>query len=154
MRSAELIRHGRFDEIDRESLADEIEGMGKSKRCELFRLLGQAFASIIKYEYLSDTDPDTISRWRKDAEVFHENGMNVLKKNPGLKGNIPEILDESWNMARSEVYRSFPQFVKKCDLDKIGIPQHCPWTIEQVLSGEILPEGPDDQSNPFAKLRP
>ena len=35
MRSAELVRQGRFDEVDRESLAEELEDMEKSERREL-----------------------------------------------------------------------------------------------------------------------
>jgi uncharacterized protein DUF29 len=35
MRNAELLRQGRFSEIDAEHIAEELEDMGASAKCEL-----------------------------------------------------------------------------------------------------------------------
>jgi hypothetical protein len=142
--TADLLRHGRLEEIDIHNLAEEIDDLGDEKRNKLVGLLGQSFAHLIKREYLSSTYPDNVARWRKDTEIFFKEGMRVLRKNPGLKGEFSEILEESWEMARGEVYRAFDEFTREKDLDKYGIPEHCPWSEDQILSGTFVPEPPPE----------
>jgi len=132
MRSAELVRQGRFDEIDRDSLAEEIEDMGKSERRELIGFLAQSFANRIKYDYLSGTYPGNSTRWRKEAEGFFKQALEVLEENPSLK--MDEIIEDAWEKARDEVFRSFDELNRTSDLDTAGIPSTCPWTPEEVLS--------------------
>ncbi len=145
MRSAELVRQGRFDEIDRESLAEEIEDMGKSERRELIGLLAQSFANRIKYDYLSGTYPGNSTRWRKEAEGFFKQALEVLDENPSLKSVLSKILEKSWNFGRDKVYRSFDEFERENDLDRMGISAHCPWKVEEVLSGSFLQPTPEEE---------
>ena len=126
MRSAELVRQGRFDEVDRESLAEELEDMGKSERRELIGLLGQSFAHAIKHQYLLDRSPGDERKWRVDAQVFWRDAMNVLGDDPGFKGTMDRIVEEAWDKAKREVFRSFEEFDVESDLDAAGIPEKCP----------------------------
>jgi hypothetical protein len=147
MRSAELVRQGRFDEIDRDSLAEELEDMGKSEKRALIGLLGQSFSHIIKHQYLLNRSPSDERKWRVDAQVFWDDAMSVLRENPGLKGTMDRIVEDAWEKARNEVFRSFQEFEHKSDLDMAGIPGKCPISQESILSGDFLPSRPSDDEH-------
>ncbi len=147
MRSAELVRQGLFDEVDRESLAEELEDMGKSERRELIGLLGQFFTHAIKHQYLLDRSPGDERKWRVDAQVFWRDAMSVLGDNPGLKGTMDRIIEEAWDKAKGEVFRSFEEFDVESDLAAAGIPEKCPLPHEAILSGDFLPV-PPERENP------
>ena len=137
MRSAELVRQGRFEEI---------EDMGKSERREFIGLLGQCFAHFIKHRYLLDRCPGDERKWRVECQVFWADAMRVLKPNPGLKGAMDLIVEEAWEKARGKVFRSFEEFDRESDLDATGIPRMCPLSHESILSGDFLPLIPENRN--------
>ncbi len=146
LKTADLVRQGRFAEIDPEVLGEEIEDMGKSEKREFTNLLSQSFSHLIKVAYLLEKYPDNKNRWRKDAEIFLEDAMDTLRENPGLKGELPKIVEDSWKRARGLVFQAFDDFTKRGDLDRAGIPAACPWAPEAVLAGNILPQDPEGGS--------
>ena len=144
-KTAKLLNEGRLSEIDIDHLAEEVADLGEEKRNRLVGSLSQSFAHLIKYAYLADRYPDDTPRWRKDALFFLKEALRTIRKNPGLKGELPEILEESWETARGEVFRKFDDFSREQDLDRMGIPAHCPWSPDQVLSGSLLPPEPSGE---------
>jgi hypothetical protein len=142
--TARLLREGRLSEVDTEHLAEEVEDLGKSERRNFVGYLSQSFAHLIKYGYLATRYPDNARRWTRDAAFFLKEAMGVLEENPGLKGELQSLLKKSWETARGEIFRKFvDDFPREQDIDRIGIPARCPWSPEQVLSGEILPPEPE-----------
>jgi hypothetical protein len=51
MRNAELLRQGRFSEIDAEHIAEEVEDMGASAKRELLNHLGVLLARLLKWQW-------------------------------------------------------------------------------------------------------
>jgi hypothetical protein len=51
MRNAELLRQGRFSEIDAEHIAEEVKDMGASAKRELLNHLGVLLARLLKWQY-------------------------------------------------------------------------------------------------------
>lgn len=49
--NAELIRHGKFSEIDIEHVAEEIESMGRSDKRELMSRLSVLIVHLLKWKY-------------------------------------------------------------------------------------------------------
>ena len=132
-----LLREGRLSEVDLDHLVEEVEDLGKSLKRELVGLLAQSFSHFIKYRYLLDRSPGDERKWRVDAQVFWGDAMSVLRHNPGLKGTMDRIVEEAWEKARGEVFRSFEEFDVESDLDAVGIPGKYPPVSRGDLVGRF-----------------
>ena len=139
-KTVRLLREGRLSEVDLEHLVEEVEDLGKSLKRELVGFLAQSFSHLIKYRYLLDRSPGDERKWRVDAQVFWRDAMRVLRDNPGLNRAMDQIIDEAWEKARSDVFRSFEEFNNESDLDTAGIPGKCSFPLGSVLSGDFLPQ--------------
>ena len=137
---ARLLREGRLSEIDLEHLAEEVEDLGKSLRREFIGFMAQSFFHFIKHQYLQDRSPGDEKRWRKEAQIFWDEAMSILRDNPGLNRAMDQIIDEAWEKARSDVFRSFEEFNNESDLNVLGILGTCPFPLDSVLSGNFLPK--------------
>ena len=135
-----LLREGRLSEVDLDHLVEEVEALGKSLKRELVGLLAQSFSHVIKHQYLLDHSPGDKKGWRKEAQIFWDEAMSILRDNPGFNRMMDQIIDEAWNKARSDVFRSFEEFNNESDLDVLGIPGTCPFPPDSVLSGDFLPQ--------------
>jgi Domain of unknown function DUF29 len=102
MAQADLLRKGRFAEIDLENIVEEIECVGKRERSEYQSHLIRVIAHMIKWEV--QPDRRGMSWWlsimngRDEAERF-------LEKNPSLKAHLDDIHREATRYARRQVYR-------------------------------------------------
>jgi hypothetical protein len=66
--TAQAIREGSFDAVDWESVAEELEGMGRSEQRELESRLGVLLAHLLKWRYRPETDPAANRSWALTIE--------------------------------------------------------------------------------------
>ncbi|TRW90314.1 DUF29 domain-containing protein [Candidatus Methylobacter oryzae] len=128
---AAFIRAGRFDMLDVEHIADEIEDVGKSEQNEFEKRMASLLANLIKWEYQPSHRGRSWERTIKDQRTMIE---RRLTKTPSLKPELmnPDFWAESWadaaRMAENET----------------GIlnvfPASCPWSSEQVMNPDFWPE--------------
>ena len=127
---AAFIRAGRFDLLDLENIAEEIEDVGKSEQRELSSRMAILLAHLLKWQFQTGRRGAswrlTIKEQRK--EIFYD-----LKKTPSLKSlmNDTEWLEMVWGKARGVA-------ANETGLD--SFPESCPWTNEQILSQEFFPD--------------
>jgi hypothetical protein len=57
-----------------------------------------------------------------------------LRRNPGLRPELPEMLAWAYPRARRDAARETP-------LPLTTFPEPCPWTLEQLLDEDSFPEG-------------
>jgi hypothetical protein len=128
--SARLIREGRFGELDLEHLAEEIESMGASERRELINRLGLLLAHLLKWHhqplYRGKSWELTIKEQRRRLK-------RLLTDNPSLKPYAETVLSDAFGDA-------VLMAAKETGLDESSFPQSCPYSLEQALSSEFLPE--------------
>lgn len=130
MRNAELLRQGRFDQIDVAHIAEEIESVGKSERRELENRLIVLLAHLLKWR----AQPERRGRsWRATIKEQRRRVAGVLKTNPGLQPLLDEILDEAYQSARLVASR-------ETDLDEATFPEVCPYAFEDILGDEFWPD--------------
>jgi len=130
MRNAELLRQGRFDQIDVEHIAEEIESVGKSERRELENRLIVLLTHLLKWR----SQPGRRGRsWRATIKEQRRRVAGVLRTNPGLRPLLDEILDEAYQSARLVASR-------ETDLDEATFPEVCPYAFEDVLADEFWPD--------------
>jgi hypothetical protein len=127
---ARLLRAGDLADIDVENLADEIESAGRSDRQEIRNSLTVLLANLLTWNFQprqrGASWTDTIAEERLQID-------SVLADSPSLQPFFTEILAESYGCARSEVAR-------ETRMEVSTFPPECPYTLEQILSEDFLPE--------------
>ncbi len=129
-RQAALLRAGRFNELDIEHIADEIEDVGKSEQRELANRMAVLLAHLLKWTYQSERRGNS---WRRTIRDQRNGIARRLRRTPSLSASLrdPEWWADAWadgvqaaaNETGLEVF-----------------PDDCPWTTEQVLDPDWLPE--------------
>jgi hypothetical protein len=137
-RNRELLRAGRFDELDIEHLLEELSDMGKSERDELESRLLILLAHLLKWEYRSRSPAD---RWRefdgrswRATIVEQRKRLAVrLRKSPGLKSALAESIAISYPDARDLAS-------KETGLPLGIFPAACPYSQEPIVDDDYYPD--------------
>ena len=125
---ASLLRAGRFGEIDREHLIEEIESMGRSERAELENRLAVLLARLLKWRH----QPVLRSRgWQLTITEQRRQIARLLRRNPSLQYRVAESLEEAYGDALILAE-------KETGLD--SFPTVCPFDWEQLQDMEFLPQ--------------
>ncbi|MBU0499954.1 MAG: DUF29 domain-containing protein [Gammaproteobacteria bacterium] len=127
---AALLRERRFDQIDLEHIIEEIEDMGKSEKRALESFFETLLMLLLKWQYQPAYQgwswKYTIIEQRKRIERH-------LKENPGLKSQLPEILESAYEYAVTGA-------IRETGLAPETFPPTCPWTYEQCMDKDFWPE--------------
>lgn len=127
---ASLVRLGRFDLLDLEHIADEIEDVGKSEQRELVNRMVVLMAHLLKWQ----CQPERRSTsWTLTIKEQRKAILRRLKKTPSLNSELgePEWLDDVW----SDV---LTMTTKETGIGEL--PDSCPWSITNALSVNWLPD--------------
>ena len=127
--TARLLREGRFQEIDVEHVAEEIEDMGKRDHDELLSRLTLIIQHLLKWTY----QPEKRSKsWRSTIAVQRRDVARLFRRSPSVRRNV--------TAAVAEVYRdSVEDAALETDLPEKSFPRECPFTPEQILDRDFLP---------------
>ncbi|MBW4514637.1 MAG: DUF29 domain-containing protein [Timaviella obliquedivisa GSE-PSE-MK23-08B] len=130
---ATALREGRFDQLDIENLAEEIESVGRSEKRELASRLRVLLIHLLKWQFQSERRShswqSTITEQRIQLEL-------VLEDSPSLKGLVPDLLEGAYQQAR----------VKAADETQLAIatfPEQCPYALVDVLRSDFWIDAPD-----------
>ncbi len=125
---ARLLRAGDHAALDLENLAEEIEGLSASRRKELRSRLAVLLQHLLKWKF----QPEQQSRsWSTTIRVQRREIDDLLEENSSLRRTLQDILPKAYVRGREAA------------LDETGlyrIVETCPWTIEQVLATDFLPD--------------
>ncbi len=136
---AGLLRAGRFDLLDIEHVAGEIEDVGKTEQRELANRMVLLLAHLLKWQYQPDRRG---ASWEKTIKAQRKEIAYSLDESPSLKPKLVEVrwIEVVWA-------RAVAQAVNETDLD--CFPETCPWSIaEEVLSEAWFPTAPSKSSRP------
>ncbi|WP_295405410.1 DUF29 domain-containing protein [uncultured Thiocystis sp.] len=127
---ASLLRAGRFDLLDIEHLAEEIEDVGKSEQRELASRMAVLLAHLLKWRF----QPERRGRsWQTIIRV-QRNALSVhLESVPSLKATLNDAAwwTKVWADAVSKA-------IEETGLDLF--PEQCPWAIQEILDPDWKPE--------------
>lgn len=136
-RHAELLRAGRYAELDLDHLLEELSDMSKSERRELESRLLILLAHLLKWEYQY---PMLSGRWREfDGRSWRVTIIEqrtrlakLLKQAPGLQTLLAEAINT--------VYADVVQLASdETGLPPDTFPSHCPYTAEHLLDKAYYP---------------
>ncbi|HLC17159.1 MAG TPA: DUF29 domain-containing protein [Thermodesulfovibrionia bacterium] len=124
-----LVRNKKFDLIDIEHIAEEIEDVGKSEQRELAGRMAVLMAHLLKWQLQPERQgaswKRTIKEQRKALE-FHIKQVSSLKSKLSDSQWLGAVLADAVTIA-----------IKDTGIE--NFPETCPWTIENVLSHNWLP---------------
>lgn len=128
---AGLLRAGRFDLLDIEHIAGEIEDVGKSEQRELASRLVLLLAHLLKWQFQTERRG---ASWQKNIKAQRKSIAYALEDSLSLKPKLQEArwLSQVWAQAVS-------QAVNETGLD--CFPEECPWQVmDEVLNEQWWPE--------------
>jgi hypothetical protein len=127
---ARLLRAGEFSQMDVENVAEELESMGRSDKRELRSRLVLLIMHLLKWQYQpgfrSRSCTSTIGEQRDQVK-------EVLDDSPSLRPTVATDLSRTYKLARIKA-------VGETGLTEKTFPETCPYTPEQILSEDFLPE--------------
>jgi hypothetical protein len=129
---AQLLREGRFSELDIEHLADEIEDVGKTEKRELSNRCGVLIAHLLKWIVQADKRTNS---WRATIRDQRERIDLLVKEAPSLKSVMrdPDWRRGAWLDAREQARR-------ETKLRETQIPKEPPFTLEQAIDPDFWPD--------------
>jgi hypothetical protein len=121
---ARLVRAGRWDAVDHDNVAEEIESLGR----EQFNKLESALRVLMLHMLKWDHQPAARSRsWVLSIRAQRLEVEDVLSDNPGLKPRIAEAIARGYRKARIEA-------AKDTGLDEGAFPETCPYSFDDIAS--------------------
>ncbi len=131
LRNARLLRAGRFDELDVDHIAEELESMGASERRELLNRMQLLLVHLLKHQYQPERRGKS---WQLTINHQRTAIERLLEQSPSLA----RLLDAA-NIGK--VYRkAVRDAVIETDLDAHVFPSDCPYSLSQLLDDDWLPE--------------
>lgn len=127
--NAELIRERRFDQIDADHVAEELEAMAKSERRELMNRLALLLAHLLQWQY---QPPRRTRSWRNTIATQRMDIADLLADSPSLRPLMEERLQAAYEKARLKAE-------DETGIDRHSFPEQCPYGIGQVLDSDFLP---------------
>lgn len=126
---AALVRAHRFDRLDLENVAEELESLGRGDKYQIDSRMEVLLAHLLKWEFQPG---ERTNSWR--AILFEQRYRinRLIKESPSLRGRPGEILAGSYTIGRYEA-------IKETKLPEMAFPETCPYTIEQILDPDFLP---------------
>jgi hypothetical protein len=126
---AELLRAGRYGELDADHLIAELESMGARERRELTNRLKVLLAHLLRWQH----QPHLRSRSR--AATIKEQRLSIqdlLDDNPSLRPLLGEQIPKAYRSARLLA-------VRETNLEEETFPENCHHTPVEVLDDDFYP---------------
>jgi len=129
---AALLRAGSLDGLDRENVAEEIECLGRSEKREIESRLNVAIVHLLKWRFQPEKRK---SGWKASILEARRQLSRTLRESPSLKSYPSNVVDEEYESARLKT-------ADETGLPEDAFPTACPFTIEQILDTDFLPNAP------------
>ena len=128
--TAQLIREGRFSEIDAANLIEEIEYIGKSEKRALESNLVVLLLHLLKYKYQPSKRSGS---WKSSIREHRRRIEKAFRDSLSLKKYCEEVFTECYEDGRQQAADETGLSVNK-------FPIESPFTMIQTLDSDYLPE--------------
>ncbi|WP_013323045.1 DUF29 domain-containing protein [Gloeothece verrucosa] len=131
-KTAYLLNHKQFEELDIKNLVEEIESMGRSEKQELESRLTTIIEHLLKLIYWTEELEYNSRGWRGTVIEQRRQLKRLLKKSPSLQSYLNEMFLECYQDAREDT-------LQKYELPQEMFPTVPAFTVEDILNSEYLP---------------
>jgi len=129
---ARLLRAGRFDALDIEHIADEIEDVGKSEQRELESRMAVLLSHLLKWQHQPERRG---SSWERTIKEQRKAIARRIAKTPSLKADLQDA--DWWEGVWGD---ALIKAAGETGIEFDRLPSACPWSEEQVFSAEFFPD--------------
>jgi hypothetical protein len=129
-RNSELLRAGRFSEVDVDNLAEELESMGRSEKRALVARMAVLIAHLLKWRFQPALRSNSLKYTIKEQR---RRVGKILEDSPSLKHQMEALFPEAYADA-------ILLAAKDTGLTKEDFPSHCPYTFDLVMEDNYWPE--------------
>ena len=130
VQQADALHRRVANEIDWENVAEEIEILARSDRREIHNRLAAVCTHLLKWTYQRGLRSRS---WRRSIIEARDQIANLVEESPSL-GSYPV---SRLAKAYADGYR-----IAELETGLADLPKTCPWTIDQVLSHNFMPDVP------------
>ena len=128
MQHAELIRLGRFHELDIENLADEVEEVARRERRELVSGLSLVYQHLLKWDYQRDRRGASWARRIREQRMQVE---ELLNENCSLRPQLGALTEVAYRQGRVAA-------LDGTGLDEADIPETNTLTWDDAMTRPIV----------------
>ncbi|MGF1938216.1 MAG: DUF29 domain-containing protein [Nostoc sp. ChiQUE02] len=126
-----LLKTNHLEELDLENLIEELENLGRRDKAKVASLLEQIIRHLLLLQYWTEETQYNSGHWKAEIRSFR----NQLKRN--LTTNLYQYLE---NELASIYDDALGYVIEKTERKLDNLPQHCTYTLEQLLDINYLPE--------------
>jgi hypothetical protein len=128
---AKLLRSGNLSQIDVENVAEELESMGRSDKREIDSRLEVLLMHLLKWQVqVRQRSPG----WSGTIREQRRRITKLLRESPSLRPAIAQLIPEAYLEARDKAS-------DETGLPESMFPTECPFTPDQIMAEDFLPEG-------------
>ncbi|MBW4635990.1 MAG: DUF29 domain-containing protein [Iphinoe sp. HA4291-MV1] len=125
-----LLKAQQWDQVDTINLIEEIETLGRKERQELRNRLGVLLGHLLKWQFQSEKRS---SSWLGTIREQRVQIKLLLEDSPSLKPYLNEIFLAAYELGLALA-------IRETQLGEQIFPEECPYTLEQIINPEFLPE--------------
>ncbi|BAC89422.1 DUF29 domain-containing protein [Gloeobacter violaceus] len=126
---AQLVRERRWDALDVEHVAEELEALGRSERRELRSRLEILTGHLLKWQFQPDERSDS---WLDTIREQRSRIRLLLEDSPSLKPELDNLLERAY-------LDGLRLALKETGLEPALLPPDCPYTLDQLFDSGYLP---------------
>lgn len=129
-KNAELLRLKKFDDLDIENIAEEIESMGRSEKRQIITRLSLLIMHLLKWQHQPERRG---SSWASTIKEQRRQLNKLLKESPSLKNKIEAGFNEAYESA-------VIMAAKEMNILEYDFPDTCMFDLQSCLDDDFLPE--------------
>ena len=119
-----------WERLDTVNLIEEIEALGRKERQELRNRLGILLGHILKWQFQPDKRSNS---WLGTIREQRVQIKLLLADSPSLRPYLDRVFLDAYELGLALA-------IRETDLGEQIFPAVCPYTLEQTLNSEFLPD--------------
>lgn len=129
-RTISLLKENRFNELDKDHLIEELEDLSRREKKTVERFLEQIIRHLLLWQYWTAEHDYNANHWQAEIMSFR------TQINEDLTRNLRNHLQEN----QVKIYEKALNYVNQKTGYDVNFPENCPYTLDQLLEMNWLPE--------------
>lgn len=129
-RTISLLKENRFNELDKDHLIEELEDLSRREKKTVERFLEQIIRHLLLWQYWTAEHDYNANHWQAEIMSFR------TQINEDLTRNLRNHLQEN----QVKIYEKALNYVNQKTGYEVDFPENCPYTLDQLLEMNWLPE--------------
>lgn len=129
LETIQLLKQGRFDELDLENLIEELESLAKRDKHQVKILLEQIIRHLLLLQFWTQEYDRNKNHWRSEIRSFR------VQLKDRLTSNLYNYLSSIF----TTIYEDALGYVQEKTGFTVNFPRECPYSFEEVLDIHYLP---------------